>query len=61
LDISTYDDPDLAATDLALAPVDESDLLAEVEGSSLGSLNTLQLQKAGVGVGVANVAVSELS
>lgn len=47
------DNPDLGAADLLLAPVDESNLLAEVEVGGLGGVNALQLEQAGVGVGVA--------
>lgn len=41
------DDTDLGAPDLLLAPVDESDLLAEVEVGALGVVNTLNLDQAG--------------
>lgn len=40
------DHPDVGATDLTLGPVDESDLLAKVELSSLGVLDTLDLNQA---------------
>lgn len=39
------DDPDVRATDLTLSPVDESDLLAEVEVGSLGVGNTVDLDQ----------------
>lgn len=40
------DHPDVGATDLTLGPVDESDLLAQVELSGLGVLNALDLDQA---------------
>lgn len=39
------DHPDVGAPNLALGPVDESDLLAEVEGSGLGVINALNLDQ----------------
>lgn len=46
-------DSDLGAADLLGSAVDESDLLAEVEAGGLGVVDTLNLDQAGVGVGVA--------
>lgn len=40
------DHPNVGATDLTLGPVNESDLLAQVEGSSLLVVNTLDLDQA---------------
>lgn len=40
------DHPDVGATDLTLSTVNESDLLAQIELSSLGVLNTLNLDQA---------------
>lgn len=40
------DDSDLGTLDLLLSPVDVSDLLAAVEGGSLGVVNTLKLKQA---------------
>lgn len=40
------DHPDVGAADLTLGPVDESDLLAQVEGSGLRVVNTLDLDQA---------------
>jgi hypothetical protein len=37
------DDPDVGTTDLALGPVDESDLLSEVEVGGLSVVNTVDL------------------
>ena len=39
------DHPDVGAADLTLGPVDESDLLAQVEGSGLGVINALNLDQ----------------
>lgn len=47
------DDADLGAADLLRGAVDESDALAVVEGGVGGVLDTLDLDQAGVGVGVA--------
>lgn len=44
------DHPDVGAADLALGPVNESDLLAQVEAGGLGVINTLDLDQRGVGV-----------
>lgn len=46
-------DSDLGAADLLRGAVDEGDLLSEVEGGGLGVVDTLNLDQAGVGVGVA--------
>jgi hypothetical protein len=46
-------DSDLGAADLLGGAVDEGDLLAAVEGGGLGVVDTLNLDQAGVGVGVA--------
>jgi len=46
-------DSDLGATDLLRGAVDEGDLLSEVEAAGLGVVDTLNLDQAGVGVGVA--------
>lgn len=46
------DHPNVGAADLTLGPVNESDLLAEVEAGGLGVLNALNLDQTGVGVGV---------
>lgn len=40
------DHPNVGATDLTLGPVNESDLLAQVEGSGLLVVNTLDLDQA---------------
>lgn len=42
----TPDHPDVGAADLTLGPVNESDLLAEVEVGGLGVVNTLDLDQA---------------
>lgn len=47
------DHPDVGTPNLALGPVDESDLLAEVEVGSLGVVNTVDLDQTGVGVDLA--------
>lgn len=39
------DHPDVGTPNLALGPVDESDLLAEVEVGSLGVVNTVDLDQ----------------
>lgn len=41
------DHADLGAADLLLAPVDESNLLAEIEVGGVGVINTLNLDQAG--------------
>lgn len=46
-------DSDLGAADLLRGAVDEGDLLSEVEGGGLRVVDTLNLDQAGVGVGVA--------
>jgi hypothetical protein len=46
-------DSDLGATDFLGGAVDEGDLLSEVEAAGLGVVDTLDLDQAGVGVGVA--------
>lgn len=51
------DHPDLRAPDLPLAPVDVRDALAQVEAGGLGVLDALDLDQAGVGVGVALAAL----
>ena len=50
-------DSDLGATDLLRGAVDEGDLLSEVEAAGLGVVDTLNLDQAGVGVGVALAAL----
>jgi len=47
------DDTDSRALNLPLCPVNESDLLAKVEVGSSNIINTLNLDQACVGVGVA--------
>ena len=47
------DNADLGAPDLLLAAVDIGDALAVVESGGLGVVDTLNLDQAGVGVGVA--------
>jgi len=44
--------PNLGTLSLALAPVDERNLLAAVESGILGGSNTLDLDERGAGVGV---------
>jgi hypothetical protein len=39
------DDPDVGTTDLTLGPVDESDLLSEVEVGGLSVVNTVDLDQ----------------
>lgn len=46
-------DSDLGAADLLGGAVNEGDLLSEVEAGGLGVVDTLNLDQAGVGVGVA--------
>ena len=46
------DHTNVGAADLTLGPVNESDLLAQVEAGSLGVGDTLDLDQAGVGVQV---------
>lgn len=46
-------DSDLGAADLLGGAVDKGDLLSEVEAGGLGVVDTLNLDQAGVGVGVA--------
>jgi hypothetical protein len=46
------DHTNVGAADLTLGPVNESDLLAEVEAGGLGVINALNLDQTGVGVGV---------
>lgn len=46
-------DSDLGAADLLGGTVNEGDLLSEVEAGGLGVVDTLNLDQAGVGVGVA--------
>ena len=46
-------DSDLGAADFLGGAVDEGDLLSEVEAGGLGVVDTLNLDQAGVGVGVA--------
>lgn len=46
-------DSNLGAADFLGGAVDEGDLLSEVEAAGLGVVDTLNLNQAGVGVGVA--------
>ena len=46
-------DSDLGTADLLGGAVDEGDFLSEVEAGGLGVVDTLNLDQAGVGVGVA--------
>jgi len=56
------DHPDVGAADLTLGPVNESDLLAQVEAGGLGVVNTLNLNQGGVGgEGVLGTLVAQVA